>query len=274
MLTMQGRKVLVTGAGGFIGPSVVHKLREEGATIRVHVGPPGQEAHRLPSDIAVERCDIIDGYRVNQLVEGMDIVVHMAGPASVRKSFDNVSDYTLSHVVGTAAVLDACRKSGVGRLVYISSAEVYGNTSQEMVDETCLTDARSPYAAAKIGAESLVKSFVYGHGLNAVILRPFSIYGPGISKQSVLGTIIEQARGGDAVVMADLRPVRDYCHVHDLARAIISACTARSTFPCVVNIGTGIGTSVGDLCTMVLRIIQRDVPIRESKDKRPGESEI
>jgi nucleoside-diphosphate-sugar epimerase len=264
----------VTGAGGFIGPSVVLQLKDEGAIVRALVGPPGVEACSLPPDVSIERCDIIDEDRVFRLVEGVDVVVHMAGAASVRSSFERVTEYTMSHVVGTATILSACRKFNTSRLVYISSAEVYGKPTRSTVDESQPLEARSPYAAAKIGAEQLVKSFVYSSGLDAVILRPFSIYGSGISKQSVLGTIIEQARSGDAIVMADLRPVRDYCHVHDLAKAIVSACTAKFTSPCVLNVGTGTGTSVGDLCKMVLRIMNRKVPVRESGEKRPGKSEI
>jgi nucleoside-diphosphate-sugar epimerase len=135
--------------------------------------------------------------------------------------------------------------------------------------------ARSPYAAAKIGAERFVEAFALAFGIQAVILRPFSIYGPGLSPHSLIGTIVHQARRGEAVVLADLRPVRDYCYVDDLAEAVACACTAQISSPCVVNIGTGTGTSAAELAGLILRLLQCRLPVREDPGKqRPGRSEI
>jgi UDP-glucose 4-epimerase len=212
---------------------------------------------------------------VRELVEGADAVVHLAGPASVSESFENASEYTRVHVSGTAALLDACRAGGVERFVHISSAEVYGQPGTELVHEGQRLEARSPYGAAKIGAEKLVEAFVLDVGIQAAILRPFSIYGPGLSRQSVLGTILHQAQNDDCIQLRDLKPIRDYCYVDDLAQAIVLSCVAKLEGRCVINIGTGIGTSVGELAQLVLKVRGLDLPIREcNHEKRPATAEI
>ena len=179
------------------------------------------------------------------------------------------------HIGGTVTVLDACRITGVNRVIYVSSAEVYGQPETNPVREDYPVQARSPYAAAKIGAERFVEAFVHAHEIHAMVLRPFSLYGPRVSPQSLLGTIIHDAGEGVAIVLADLEPVRDYCHVDDMAEAVL--CAASVTIPsyCVVNVGTGQGTSVAALAAIVLEILGRDLPVREHPGKkRPGNSEI
>jgi UDP-glucose 4-epimerase len=120
---------------------------------------------------------------------------------------------------------------------------VYGRAETELVQEDQRLEARSPYGAAKIGAEQLVEAFVHNTGMQAAILRPFSIYGPGLSCQSVMGTILNQAQSNDCLRLRDLKPIRDYCYVDDLAQAIVLSCVANLDGRCVINIGTGIGTS-------------------------------
>jgi UDP-glucose 4-epimerase len=152
-----------------------------------------------------------------------DAVIHLAGPPSVAASFDLPAEYARIHVGGTATVLDACRRLRIRRLVYLSSAEVYGQPQTNPVREDHPLEARSPYAAAKIGAEKFIESFAYSFALQSVILRPFSVYGAGLCSQSLIGAILHQARHGDSVRLATLAPIRDYCHVKDVATAILLA---------------------------------------------------
>ena len=272
---LEAKIVVVTGAGGFIGPSVVQAMLRHGARVRALVGPPGTTVRKIPEGVLTAFCDITNGATVRELVEGSDAVVHLAGPASVSESFENATEYARVHVCGTATVLDACQEEGVRRFVYISSAEVYGRPETELVHEHQRLEARSPYGAAKIGAEKLVEAFALNRGIQAAILRPFSIYGPGLSRQSVLGTILHQAQSNDFIQPRDLKPIRDYCYLDDLAHAIVLSCVANLDGRCVINIGTGIGTSVGELAQLVLKVCGLNLPIREcAREARPATAEI
>jgi len=166
------------------------------------------------------------------------------------------------HVMGTATVLEVCRRYGIKRIVYISSAEVYGRPRTPRVAEDAALRPLSPYAAAKAGAEKLVEAFSSAFGLEGVILRPFAIYGPGLSSRSMIGTVIRQTRRGHSAVLRDLRPVRDFCHVTDVADAIVRACTAPLPRLTILNVGSGRGTSVAqvarrDRATATARILLR-----------------
>jgi nucleoside-diphosphate-sugar epimerase len=259
MPSIAGRTLLVTGAGGFIGSTLVRLLAQRGATVRAVDAAPRARRRRGPRSVTTARGDVTKLSAIAALADGVDAVVHLAGPASVTASFEASRRYVRTHVLGTATVLEACRRHGIRRFVYISSAEVYGRPAAHRVGEDAALEPRSPYAAAKVGAEKLVEVFATTFGLEAVVLRPFAIYGPGISAESLIGTIIRQTRRGDAAVLRDLRPVRDFCYVEDLADAIARACTAPLAGFTVLNVGTGRGTSVADVARAIVRL--RDRPI-------------
>jgi nucleoside-diphosphate-sugar epimerase len=268
-------EILVTGAGGFIGSALVAALITSGKKVRALVGAPGHRVRELPACVPIARAEITDLASLCHITDGANIVVHLAGPPSVRASFASPAEYARVHVGGTATVLEACRRMRVRRLVYLSSAEVYGRPQTNPVAEDHPRQARSPYAAAKIGAERFVESFAYAFGIEAVVLRPFSVYGPGLSPYSLIGTIIRQARLNKSIVLDDLKPVRDYCHVSDLTEAIARACTVRSSGLFTLNIGTGQGISAADLAGLILEILGRDIPVREgARKQRPETSEI
>lgn len=267
--------VAVTGAGGFIGSTVVAALHARGLRVRAHVGPDGYAGRALPEAVEIVHAEIGDATAMRAIVSGCDAVIHLAGPPSVRASFEIPAEYVAVHVGGTTVSLQACADEGVRRFVYLSSADVYGRPQTERVAEDHPLSARSPYAAAKIGAEQMVSAFAHSRGLEAAILRPFSIYGPGMSRESLLWTILDQARSQDEIVLADLKPVRDYCYVDDLAQAVVLATSASIASPLIVNVGTGIGTSVADLARIVLAIAGAHANVVErARDKRPGDSEI
>lgn len=274
-MSLAGLRVTVTGAGGFLGTAAVRALAREGALVHAVVGPPDEPA-RLPLEAArVSRADVCDEDAVREVVAGADAIVHLAGPASVAASFRDPVRFVRVHAGGTAAVLQACAAARVRRIVHVSSAEVYGRPLRTPVGEDHPLAARSPYAAAKIGAEKLVEAFVHARGPRAVILRPFSVYGPGASPQALVPEIIAMARRGGPLVLRDLRPVRDYCFVADVAEAIVAACRLEHAGLEVCNVGTMRGTSVASVAALVLRAMDVDLPVREEGARdRPGESEI
>ena len=276
MQRLSGCRVLVTGAGGFIGPRVVRALLDHGATVRALVGPPHQPFQVLKSE-SLENvvADICDVPVVKRLVDGVDVVVHMAGSASVAASFADPVGFASVHVLGTTSLLTACANASVRRFVYISSAEVYGRPQTTLVQENHPIAPRSPYGAAKAAAEEFVRVFALNSFIPSVILRPFSVYGPGASPKSLCGTILKMARREDAVVLQDLSPVRDYCFIDDVADAIVRACTLPVEGSASINIGSGVGVSVVDFASAVVRALGRNIPVRQSGDtRRPASAEI
>jgi len=268
-------RIAVTGAGGFLGPVVVDRLARDGAQVQAIIGAP-HEAARISGDgVSVVQAEICDAAAIRKLIAGADAVVHLAGPASVAASFENPAQYVRVHTEGTAALLGACRAEGVRKLVYVSSAEVYGRPLRTPVGEDHPLSARSPYGAAKIGAEKLIEAFVHAFDLRAVILRPFSVYGPGASPQSLIPRIIDLARRGGPVVLRDLKPIRDYCFVGDLAEAIAAACRVQDRELQVCNIGTMEGASVERVARLIVDALGTRCEIREDGARdRPGRSEI
>jgi nucleoside-diphosphate-sugar epimerase len=269
------RSVLVTGAGGFLGSAVVEHLSRAGFRVRAWLGGPLDSVRKPTVPVETLQADIADEAAARQALKRIDVVVHLAGLPSVAASWEHPAEFARTHVVGTANLLQACVANGVRRMVAISSAEVYGQPDRNPVSEDSALKPRSPYGAVKLAAEHLVESFVVGRGLDAIVLRPFSIYGRGLSSASLLGTIFRQSLSGDRVVLNNLRPVRDYCHVDDLARAVVHAAETTLTGFHVFNIGTGIGTSVSDLAMLAMRLANHVRPLEENRSaSRPGASEI
>ena len=272
---MGDRKIGVTGANGFVGAAVARLLL--GCNVQVTGLFGATPESRFPADLFPSiTADICNGEEVAHFVRDQDTIVHLAGPPSVAASFANPAEYVRVHSAGTACVLAEAVKAKVRRFVYVSSAEVYGHPGVEYVEEDHPLQARSPYAAAKIGAEKLVEAAQFGYGLQTVILRPFSVYGPGASPDSVLSRIARLARASQPILLNDLSPLRDYCYVEDVARAVAMACKTGAigkTF----NIGTMRPTSVGELANVVLQVLGMSLPVGErggGGGSRPTGSDI
>jgi nucleoside-diphosphate-sugar epimerase len=269
MRALESRVVVVTGAGGFIGSAVTAALVERGASVRALLGPPDAEVAAVPEGVASWYGMIDDGAVLDELAAGAQVIVHLAGSPSVSASFRDSAECIRTHVVGTAAVVGAAQRAAVARLIYVSSAEIYGPNAPRPVAEGYLPEPVSPYAAAKLGAEAVIAAAVRASSLEATILRPFSVFGPGMASTSVVMSILRQAQNGDGVTLADLRPVRDYCYVDDVANAIVWSCAQPLPRPlCTYNIGTGVGTSVGDLAEKVFTSLGRTPRIREDPRRR------
>lgn len=265
---IDGGTVLVTGAGGFIGSAVVEALVTRGARVRALAAAPGQTIWELPPDVSPVFADIEDGETLAGMAAGADVAIHLAGPPSVHASFQSPLEYGRVHASGTLAILDACRAAGVPRFVYVSSAEVYGRPEVNPVPEGHPLDPRSPYAAGKAAAEHFVRAYAYSFGMQAVVLRPFSVYGPRLRRQSVMATILWQALEDDEVVLADLAPVRDYCFLDDVVEGVLAAASAPRLPETTFNLGSGTGTSVGEVAALALRLAGREVPIRADPSRR------
>ena len=271
-------KAFVTGAGGMIGRAVVSADAAAGGSLRTQVGRHGTA---VPGRSVA--CDITDLEALRPVAEGCEVVIHLAGPPSVAASFTQASEFLRAHVLGTATVVELCRRLGIPRLVLVSSAEVYGRPARNPVDETAPLAPRSPYAAAKVGAESVIAAAVQAGDLDAVVLRPFSVYGPGTRRGGVLGLILEQAIAGHHIRLRKLDGIRDYCYVDDLAVAVWRAATSGLTGLRTFNVASGTGTRVDELARATLAArygelppdaLVEALPAADGDDDRPSAADI
>jgi len=256
-----------------IGTAVVASTDRGVASLRLQVGvgrgDPGLDPDASDASPSVA-CDITDLEALRPMAEGVDVVIHLAGPPSVAASFADPVEFLRAHVLGTATIVRLCQELGIPRLVHVSSAEVYGRPHHNPVGELEPLAPRSPYAAAKVGAESIIGAATRAGGLDAVILRPFSVYGPGARRDSVLGLILEQALAGDSIRLRKLDGVRDYCFVADLAAAVWRAATVELAGLHTFNIASGRGTRVDELAMTTLTARHGRVPEGASVEARPG----
>lgn len=267
--------VLVTGAGGFIGNHCVRHLANVCKSVRALTGP-GDASFDWPANVISDEFDVRSPTSdVEAHLTGVNTIIHLAGPPAVRDSFQNAQRYVDIHTGGTTNVIQAATNAAVQRFVYLSSAEVYGQPLTNPVPEEHRLLARSPYGAAKIGAERVIESFTQFTEIDAVILRPFSVYGPGQTMNSLLGTIIRKLQAGDRVELFDLRPIRDYLYVADLAKAIEKACTAATNGCTVLNVGSGSGTSVQRFAELTSEAMDKPATIEQaSLSDRPTAANI
>jgi nucleoside-diphosphate-sugar epimerase len=272
---LAGQTVFVSGAGGFIGTAVVRALVSREASVRALAGAPGQVTLELPAEVEPVFADIQDQDTLTRLATGAATALHLAGPPSVAASFQAPLEYGRVHTGGTLAMLEACRAARVRRFVYLSSAEVYGCPGVEAVAEDHPLRPRSPYAASKAAAEHFVNAYGGMFGMESVVLRPFSVYGPGMPGHSVTATILRQALWEDEIALGDLASVRDYCFIDDVVEGILRAASVPGLGHQTFNLGTGVGTSVGDLACLAMRLTARELPVRSDPSRcRPAHIDI
>jgi dTDP-glucose 4,6-dehydratase len=282
-MSWQGRQVLVTGAGGFIGSHLAEALVKAGARTRamVHYHARGDAGHldrlepAVRQQIEVVAGDVIDAVLMHELVSGCDVVFHLAALIAIPYSYKAVGSYLAANVQGTYSVLEACRAQGVGRLVHTSTSEVYGTAQYVPIDERHPLNAQSPYAATKIAADQLAGSYHAAYGLPVVTLRPFNNFGPRQSARAVIPSIISQALASGRVELGSLDPVRDFLYVGDTARGYLAAGEAEGVCGRVYNLGTGFGVSIGQVVELVGQIMGRPLEVQGSAARRrPEASEV
>jgi NAD dependent epimerase/dehydratase len=279
-----GRRVLVTGADGFIGSHLVERLARERAQVRAFVvynpssswGWLEHTPKDLRENIEVFPGDVRDAERVAEAVRACDVVFHLAALISVPYSYQAPESFVETNVGGTLNCLNAARRHGGVKVIQTSTSEVYGTPLSVPIRETHPLRAQSPYAASKIAAEKLAESFFYTYGLPVVILRPFNTYGPRQSTRAILPTILTQLlTGKDVIHLGDLSPRRDLTYVEDTVEGFLRAADSDTAIGRVVQLGTGRDVSVKELADLTMKIlgIQAQIVTQERR-MRPLASEV
>lgn len=282
-MNWKDKRVIVTGAGGFIGSHLVERLVAEGARVRALVhynsrNDPGL-LKLLPEDTLVKLdlmpADLLDPFAVQQAVEGMDVVFHLGALISIPYSYRHPYHVAETNVMGTLNVLQACREAGVRRLVHTSSSEVYGTALRVPIDEEHPLQGQSPYSASKIGADKLAESYFCAYELPVVTLRPFNTYGPRQSDRAVIPTIIAQALTQDVVHLGNLDARRDLTYVTDTVDGFIKVSAAANVEGGTYNLGAGSDISIGELAEKIIKLVGRSVKIEVDEARlRPEGSEV
>ena len=278
------KKVLVTGAGGFIGSHLVERLVRDGHSVRALVRYNGRDdrghldhlAPEVQQALEVHRGDLKDPEAVRNAVAGREWVFHLGALIAIPYSYQNPLDVVQTNVTGTAHVLDACRASdALDRVVLTSTSEVYGTARFVPIDETHPLQGQSPYAATKIGSDALGLSYHAAFGLPVAVLRPFNTFGPRQSARAIIPTIYSQALARSTVKLGSLDPRRDLTYVEDTASGFVAIAGCDAAIGKAVNIGRGSDLTIGELAEKIAKLIGKPIAIEaDSARVRPAKSEV
>ena len=280
----QGKRVLVTGSGGFIGSHLTERLVRAGASVRamVHYNSRNDwgQIELLDAEVRdgleVICGDIRDPFFCREAVKGREVVFHLAALIAIPYSYIAPADSVATNVNGTLKMLEACRSEDVAKMVHTSTSETYGTAQYVPIDEEHPLQGQSPYSASKIGADKLAESFYLSFEMPVATLRPFNTYGPRQSARAVIPTIISQLHAGKKQIkLGSLTPVRDLTFAQDTAAAFMAVAESEQTVGQVVNAGNGEGITIGDLAGLIIEIMGADAEITCDEQRvRPQKSEV
>ncbi len=286
-MNWSGKKVLVTGAGGFIGSHLTEALVTAGAEVRalVHYNSGGRQGwldeSSLRSDMEIVAGDITDAGSVLHSMRDCEVVFHLAALIAIPYSYIAPASYVQTNVVGTLNVLEAARRWDTQRVIHTSTSEVYGTALQVPIAETHPLQGQSPYSASKIGADKLAESYHRSFNLPVVTVRPFNTFGPRQSARAVLPTIITQClqisggRADNTLRLGSLTPTRDLNYVANTASGFMLAAAAPAALGQTMNLGSGQEISIGDLAAQIAQLIGCEINIEcDDQRVRPANSEV
>jgi NAD dependent epimerase/dehydratase len=278
-----GRRVLVTGAAGFIGSHLTEALASAGASVRAFVRYNSRNSHgwlELADPVLMSNIDVFVGDLTNpeaarSATSECEIVFHLGALIPIPYSYRHPREYVAANIEGTINILEACRQSSVSRLVHTSSSEVYGTAQTVPIDESHPLEAQSPYAATKVAADKLALSYQRSFDTPVVVVRPFNTFGPRQTARAIIPTIITQALTRDVIELGSTTPTRDFLFVEDTARGMMRCAEQPGIEGEVLNLGTGNEITVGDTAGRILELLAIDTPITDSTARlRPPNSEV
>ncbi|MCK5214131.1 MAG: NAD-dependent 4,6-dehydratase LegB [Candidatus Omnitrophica bacterium] len=282
-MDIKGKKVLVTGADGFIGSHLVEGLLSAKAKVKTFCyynsfnscgwldTLPKQKLDKL--DIFMG--DVRDPNGVREALKGVDAVFHLAALIGIPYSYHSPDMYVDTNIKGTLNILQAARDLKVKEVLVTSTSEIYGTAQYVPIDERHPVNAQSPYAATKAAADQLAISFYRSFGLPVKIVRPFNTYGPRQSARAIIPTIISQALKGKTIKLGNLAPTRDFTYVKDTADGFLEIAGAKGLYGEVTNIGMNHEISVEDLIDLIGSLMNKKISVKGEKQRiRPRKSEV
>ncbi|MBO80881.1 MAG: NAD-dependent dehydratase [Citromicrobium sp.] len=281
---MISKKILVTGADGFIGSHLTEALVRAGYETRAFVmynslnswGWLDRPAEDVKGHFEVVAGDIRDPHGVANAMEGCDAVLHLAALIAIPFSYHSPDSYVATNVTGTLNVLQAARRLGTERVISTSTSETYGTAQFVPITEEHPLNGQSPYAATKVAADQLALSFQKSFGTPVAVLRPFNTYGPRQSARAVIPTIISQiAAGARKIKLGALSPTRDFTFVHDTAKGFIKALECDACVGEATNIGSDFEISIKDTVALIAEVMGVEIEIVSDEERfRPADSEV
>ena len=282
--SLSGKKVLVTGADGFIGSHLVERLVAEGADVRAFCIYNSQgswgwldgAAAEVKTKLEVRLGDIRDARFCEAACEGVDTVFHLAALIAIPYSYSAPQSVVETNVLGTLNLLEGARRARVRRFLQTSTSEVYGTPENVPIRETHPMNAQSPYAASKVASDQLALSYHASFEVPVVVLRPFNTYGPRQSTRAVLPTILTQLlQGKKEIMLGRLDPKRDLTFVSDTCEGFVRAALADGAVGKQIHLGTGITVSIGELFEACCKVVGNEAKaVVDPRRLRPGGSEV
>lgn len=283
-MDLKGKRILVTGADGFIGSHLTEELVRRGNTVRAFVyynsfnswGWLDSSEPEIRESLDVYAGDVRDPFGVKAAMQGCDVVLHLAALIAIPYSYKSPQMYVETNVGGTLNIVQAARELGVAKVVHTSTSETYGTALYVPIDEKHPMQGQSPYSASKIGADAMAMSYYLSFGTPVAIIRPFNTYGPRQSARAVIPTIISQiATGSTRIKLGATHPTRDFNYVKDTVRGFIAAAESDRSVGEVTNIGSDFEVSIGETAGLIAEVMGVEIEIEcDDMRLRPDKSEV
>jgi dTDP-glucose 4,6-dehydratase len=283
-MKLKNKKILVTGAGGFIGSHLSEELVRQGCAVRALVrynsfnswGWLDYAEPEIKKSLEIFAGDIRDPHGVREAMKSCDVVLHLAALISIPYSYHSPASYVETNVSGTLNVVQAARELEVEKVVHTSTSEVYGTARFVPITEEHPLHGQSPYAASKIGADQLAMSFYLSFNTPVAIIRPFNTYGPRQSARAVISTIISQLASGQRKIrLGALHPTRDFNYVKDTVAGFLAVAASERTIGEVLNIGSNQEISIGETVKILAQIMEVNLEVETDSERlRPEKSEV
>ena len=281
MESLKNKKVLVTGAGGFIASHLVEMLLEKGSKVKALVKYNSTsnigwlEEASSNSNLTIIHGDVRDPFQVNSAVEGTDIIFHLAALIGIPYSYAAPQSYAETNLMGTINILEAAKTHRTSKIVLTSTSEVYGTAIKVPINEEHPLQAQSPYSATKIAADMMGNAYSCSFGLPVTIVRPFNTFGPRQSMRAVIPTIIAQALKGKNIKLGDTKPIRDFNFVLNTCEGFICAALKGKNNAEVYNIASGEEHTIGETAEIIADIMGAKLELEhDSLRDRPSNSEV
>jgi len=283
-VNLKYKKILITGADGFIGSHLTEDLVKSGHNVRALVlynsfnswGWLDQLARDIQENIEVIAGDIRDPHGVKEAMQGCDLVMHLAALVAIPYSYRSPDSYVDTNVKGTLNVLQAARQLGTEKVIHTSTSEVYGTARYVPIDEDHPLQGQSPYAASKIGADQLAMAFYYSFQTPVAIIRPFNTFGPRQSARAVIPTVISQIANGQLnIKLGNVNPTRDFNYITDTVRGFVSVAESDSAIGEIINIGSNYEVSIGQVVEYIAALMHKEIVVLSDQNRvRPEKSEV